>query len=176
MVGDRGAEVISVLVALSALTSANATIITGARTNYALGRDFPPFAALGRWHPRTGAPTIALFVQGGIASALVLLGLTTRQGFETMVEYTAPVFWFFFLLVGVSLFVLRWREPDVPRPFRVPLFPLTPLLFCATSLYILYSSLAYTGVGALVGVAVVGAGTLPLLYARLHGAGNESVP
>ena len=174
--GERGAEVISVLVALSALTSANATIITGARANYALGRDFPLFAALGRWHPRTGAPTTALLVQGGIASALVLLGLTTRRGFETMVEYTAPVFWFFFLLVGISLFVLRWREPDVPRPFRVPLFPLTPLLFCATSLYVLYSSLAYTGVGAVVGVAVVGAGALPLLYAHYAAPARATKP
>ena len=44
-------------------------------------------------------------------------------------EYTAPVFWLFFLLVGVSLFVLRRRDPDLPRPFRVPLYPVLPLLF-----------------------------------------------
>ena len=164
--GTHGAGLISALIALSALTSANATIITGARTNYALGRDFPLFAALGRWNSRAGAPTNALLIQGAIALALVLLGLKTRRGFETVVEYTAPVFWFFFLLVGLSLFVLRWREPQVPRPFRVPLFPLIPLFFCAASVYVLYSSLAYTGAGALVGVAVVGAGALLLLCTR----------
>jgi amino acid transporter len=43
-----------------------------------------------------------------------------------MVDYTAPVFWFFFLLSGVSLLVLRVREPEVSRPFRVPFYPLTP--------------------------------------------------
>ncbi len=160
--GTRGAQVLSALVALSALTSANATLFTGARTNYALGRDFPRFALMGRWSARTGSPVNALLVQGGITLALVLLGAATRQGFQTMVEYTAPIFWLFFLLTGVSLFVLRRKEPRAARPFRVPLYPLTPLLFCATCAYLLYASLAYTGLGALVGVAVLGLGTLVL--------------
>ena len=83
-----------------------------------------------------------------------------------MVEYTAPVFWLFFLLTGVSLFILRAREPETLRPFRVPLYPLIPVLFCATSAYLLYSSIAYTGIGALVSVAVLAAGVFVLLAAR----------
>ena len=161
--GEPGARFISVLIAVSALTSVNATIFTGARTNYALGQDFAPFAILGRWHRRAGTPANALLIQGIVALVLVGLGTLTRKGFETMVEYTAPVFWLFFLLVGVSLFVLRTREPDVLRPFRVPGYPVTPLLFCATSAYLLYSSLAYTGVGALVGVVVLGVGAVVLV-------------
>jgi APA family basic amino acid/polyamine antiporter len=164
--GERGAQLISLLIAVSALTSVNATTLMGARASYALGRDFPLFAALGRWRERASTPANALLVQGAISLALVLLGALTREGFQTMVEYTAPVFWFFFLLAGVSLFVLRRREPDVPRPFRVPLYPLTPALFCLTSAYLLYSSLAYTGVGALVGVAVLGVGAVLLLAMR----------
>jgi amino acid transporter len=160
--GERGAQLISLLIAVSALTSANATILMGARSNYALGRDFSIFSALGRWNPRAGAPIVALIVQGAITLALVLVGTLTRKGFETMVEYTAPVFWFFFLLTGISLFILRAREPEAPRPFRVPLYPLTPILFCATSAYLLYSSLAYTGLGALIGVAVLAAGAVVL--------------
>jgi hypothetical protein len=75
-----------------------------------------------------------------------------------MVEYTAPVFWTFMLLVGASLFIFRWRYPKRAIPFRVPLYPLTPLLFCATSAYLLYASLAYTGLGALLGVGIFAAG------------------
>jgi len=165
-IGDKGAQLISVLIAIAAATSANATILMGARTSYALGRDFSLFSALGRWNERTGAPTNALLVQGAISLALVLLGTATRKGFETMVEYTAPVFWLFFLLAGISLFVLRAREPEMPRPFRVPLYPITPILFCASCAYLLYSSLAYTGVGALVGVAVLVAGALVLWMDR----------
>lgn len=166
--GEPGAIFISLLIVVSALGAANATIITGARTNYALGQDFTLFSSLGRWHDRAQTPTHALVVQGGITLTLVLLGTLTRSGFETMVDYTAPVFWFFFLLSGVSLFVLRLREPQVVRPFRVPLYPLTPLLFCAICAYMLQSSLAYTGIGASVGVAVLLAGVPLLMLAGRH--------
>lgn len=158
--GEMGAKFISALIAVSVLGALNATIFTGARTNYALGKDFPLFRALGRWHERANTPQAALLVQGAIALFLVLLGSLTRKGFETMVDYTAPVFWLFFLLTGVALLVLRVREPQIPRPFRVPAYPLPPLLFCLTCSYLLYSSLVYTGVGGLVGVAVLAIGVL----------------
>lgn len=173
--GEPGAIFISLLITIATLGSINATIFTGARTNYALGQDFSLFAHLGHWRERTNTPTNALLVQAAIALALVLLGTLTRNGFETMVDYTAPVFWLFFLLSGVSLFVLRVREPEVPRPFRVPLYPLTPLLFCAICVYMLQSSIAYTGVGALVGVAVLVLG-IPLLFVarRMHKPNHNS--
>jgi amino acid transporter len=160
VLGAPGATVVSLLVVIAALTSVNAAIFTGARISWALGRTFPAFAALGRWDGRAGTPVNAILVQGGVALLLVGLGGLTRKGFETMVEYTAPVFWFFFTLTALALIVLRLREPHVPRPFRVPLYPLTPLVFAATSAYLLYSSLAYTGIGALVGVAVLALGAV----------------
>jgi APA family basic amino acid/polyamine antiporter len=166
--GERGAQFISLLIAVSALTSANATILMGARTTYAFGRDFPLFSALGRWNRAASTPVNALLTQGAIALALVFLGGLTRKGFATMVEYTAPVFWFFFLLAGIALFVLRARDPQASRPFRVPLYPLTPIVFCAASAYLLYSSVMYTGIGALAGIAVLGAGFVVLLLERLR--------
>ncbi|EMR01716.1 APC family permease [Cesiribacter andamanensis] len=127
--GEGGVILIALIVSIAALTSANATIFTGARTNYALGRDFSAFRLLGRWNETTSSPVNAFLVQGGIALLLIGLGFFTRRGFETIVEYTAPVFWLFLLLVGVALFVLRKKEPHRERPFRVPLYPLTPLSF-----------------------------------------------
>lgn len=135
--GESGVVFISLLVAVSAVTSANATIFTGARTNYALGRDFPAFSFLGKWREGAGTPVNALIVQGAIALLLIALGAWTRDGFGAIVEYTAPVFWFFF-----SLYLV------------------TPILFCLTSLYLLYLSLAYTGAGALVGAGVLIAGAV----------------
>ncbi|HUS10114.1 MAG TPA: amino acid permease [Pyrinomonadaceae bacterium] len=165
--GQGGALFVSLLVAVSALTSANATVFTGARTNYALGRDFQLFRFLGRWHGAANTPTNSLIVQGAIALALVSIGTATRKGFATMVEYTAPVFWLFFFMVGLSLIVLRIRDSETPRSFRVPLYPLTPVLFCASCLYMLQASLAYTGIGALIGVAVLLTG-LPVLFAARY--------
>lgn len=160
-VGSIGVILISGLVAIATLCSINATIFTGARTNYALGRDFSIFSRLGHGHESN--PTNALLVQGAISLLLVLVGGITRKGFETMVDYTAPAFWLFFLLSGISLFVLRRREPDVERSFKVPLYPLTPLLFCGSCLYMLQASLAYTGWGGFLGVIVLLLG-LPLLW------------
>ena len=161
--GAPGALFISVLIAIATLGATNATIFTGARTNFALGQDFSLFGFMGRWQQRPSSPTHALLLQAAIALALVFLGTFTRKGFETMVDYTAPIFWFFFLLSGISLLVLRIREPHIVRPFRVPFYPFTPLLFCAVCGYLLYSSLAYTGVGAVTGVLVVAAG-IPVLF------------
>lgn len=166
VLGQQGAQWISVVVAVAALTSVNATILMASRTTFAFGRNAPLFAALGRWNPRLGAPVTALLVQAAIALALVLLGALTRQGFTTMVEYTAPVFWLFFLLTGLSLFVLRIRAPDAPRPFRVPLYPFTPIAFCAMCAYLLYASVRHTGIGAWVGVAVLAVGGVVLLLGR----------
>lgn len=168
LVGTPGAVAVSLLVAVCALTSMNATIITGARCNHALGRDFAPLALLGRWSVPAGTPRNALLAQGAIALALVAFGSAARTGFQTLVEYTAPVFWFFFLLTGLALFRLRRAEPATGRPFRVPLYPATPALFCATSAFMLWSSIGYTGRGALVGVAVLllGLPVLAVLRAR----------
>lgn len=162
--GVPGAFFLSLLVIVCCLGSINATIFTGARTNCALGQDFSVFGFMGGWGQRPSTPTRALLLQGAIALALVFVGTITRNGFETMVDYTAPIFWFFFLLSGISLFVLRKREPNVLRPFKVPFYPWTPLFFCIVCGYLLYSSLAYTGVGAIIGVVVVVAGVPVLLW------------
>lgn len=160
--GETGAQLISLLIAISALGAMQGTIFTGARTNYALGKDWQLFGWLGNWNERTQTPLNALIIQGTITLALILLGTLTRSGFATMVEYTAPVFWFFLLLTTLSLFILRNVEPEVKRSFQVPLYPLTPLLFCATCVYMLQASLTYTGIGVLVGVGILLTG-VPLL-------------
>jgi amino acid transporter len=141
--GPAGGQVIGFVVAVAALTSMNATMIVGARTNFALGVDWPRLRRLGAWDEVKNLPRVGFLVQGFISLALVAVGSFERDGFAAMVEFTAPVFWSFFLLTGIAVFVLRVREPDVPRPFRVPLYPLTPLVFCGTCAYLLWSSVTY---------------------------------
>ena len=170
--GETGVKIISTLVILAALSTVNAAIITGARTNYALGRNFGPLRFLGRWQDSGQTPVNALVLQGAIALILVVLGTGTRSGFVMMVEYTAPVFWFFLFLVGVSVFVLRRRDVHAVRPFRVPLYPLTPLVFCLVCLYMFHASLVHTGKGSLLGVGVLLAG-VPMLLLRNRGGRKE---
>ena len=168
--GSAGASMISVMVAIAALTSINATMIVGARTNFAVGRDWHVLSQLGRWDEVRGAPATALVWQSVAALVLVVIGAIVGGGFKAMVEFTAPVFWLFFLLAGISLFVLRVREPDVARPFRVPLYPVLPLAFCLVCAYMLWASLSYVysqelgGLNAAwIGVGVLASGALLLL-------------
>ncbi len=170
--GAGGARFISGLVILAALSTMNATIITGARTNFALGRNFSPLGFMGRWERLRDTPVNALLLQGAVALLLVALGTGSRNGFAMMVEYTAPVFWFFLLLVGTSVFVLRRRDAHRERPFRVPLYPFTPLVFCAVCVYMLHASLVHTGRGSLLGVAVLLTG-IPVLLLGKTGRKNR---
>jgi amino acid transporter len=141
--GPWGEKMLGIFVAVSALTSINATMIVGARTNYALGRDWPALRFMGNWHAERGSPVAAYVVQSILSLALVGLGVWQTDGFEVMVEFTAPVFWAFLFLVGVSLFVMRVKDPKTERPFKVPLYPLTPIVFCLTCAYLTYSSVTY---------------------------------
>lgn len=155
VLGPGGAVFVTAIVILASLSTTNATVITGARTNYALGRDFKVLRFLDGWHKERNAPFNALLVQGGIALLLVVLGTFTEEAVATMVDYTAPVFWLFLLLSTMSIFVFRHQYDRSELPYKVPLYPLTPILFLLACGYMLYSSLAFTGPGALFGVGIL---------------------
>ena len=87
-------------------------------------------------------------------------------GFETLLAGSAPIFWSFFLLTGVAVFVFRVREPHIERPFRIPWYPLPPLVFCATSVYMADSSIVYARWLVLLGVVPLAIGAAMLLVVR----------
>lgn len=161
--GKTGQILIVGVVAITSITVMNAILIAGARTTYAAARDTPGLGSLGHWHVVRGTPSEACIAIGVFALVLVCFGTYTRGGFATMVDYLSPVYWFFLALSGAAVIVLRRRFPEVPRPFRVPLYPVLPILFVLSSLYVLYSSLVYVKVGAVVGVIVLLLGVLLLL-------------
>jgi len=175
VLGEEWKIFISALIAIAALSTVNAVMITGARTNYALGNDFDRFGFLSRWTSTDNSPVHAFIFQSGIALILIALGSVTRSGFVTMVEYTAPVFWFFFLMVGISLIVLRRKDPQRQRPFTVPFYPLTPVLFCLSALFMLYSSTVYTGIGAMVGITVLLAGIPFIIFKDVNKKGDGTI-
>jgi amino acid transporter len=173
--GTAGARAMSVLVMISALGAINGLILTGSRVYASVGADHSILAILGRWHPGLRVPIWSLFVQALVTLGFVM-GVGTAQGqalinralvaaylpeipwakyfggFDTLFAGTAPVFWAFFLLSGLSLFKLRRLDPDIERPFRVPLYPLLPLIFCGMCCYGFYAAAQYAGAVALIGV------------------------
>ena len=177
--GDKGALLLAAVVCVSALTTMNAAAFTGARTSWALGRDYALLGGFGAWRESGSTPANALLVQGAVTLALVVAGSATPDGFGAMVAYTAPVFWTFFLLTGATLFVFRARDAKAPAEaparapaFRVPLYPVIPAAFVATCAYMLWSSIDYIrnpvvgpkfGLMALAGIAVMLVG-VPLYF------------
>jgi amino acid transporter len=187
--GEDAARAIGILVMVSALGAINGLAFTGSRVYSRLGADYGMFAILGKWNPKLGSPIWALAIQAAVTVAMIAavgtpfgrnaidkcvtaVGLdampweTYRGGFPTLLNGTAPVFWAFFFLSGLSLFALRQRDPDVERPFEVPLFPLLPLIFCGTSAYMLYSAIAYAKWVSLIGALPLALGLA--LYAIAH--------
>jgi len=180
--GPAAAQTIALLVMVSALGTINGMLFSGARVYASLGIDHPVFAWLGRMHWRTRAPWGALLVQSAISLGLIGLvgtpagrdwvngllmsfGLekvewTGHGGFEVLSVMTTPLFWLFFLGSGLSVFVLRQCDPNVLRPFTVPLYPELPLLFCGICAYMIYAGITYVQKLHLLGGLLVVAGAL----------------
>lgn len=183
-------QIVAVLVMLSALGAAHGTMFTGSRLYAALGSDHRAFALLGRWHPQLGSPVWSLIAQASLTGLLIVIvgtqsGRDTVDtvvkalgreavpwtnfggGFDTLLAATAPVFWSFFLLSGASLFVFRIRQPQADRPFRTPLFPIVPLVFVLSCVYMVYSSITYAGSLALLALIPLAAG-VPIFLLSPH--------
>ncbi|NLX99638.1 MAG: amino acid permease [Rhodopirellula sp.] len=183
-VGPMGGRAVSLLVMISALGAINGMILAGSRVYAVVGEDHRGFAWLGHRSAKSGSPVASLLAQAAIALLLIFLVGTPRGrnlfdaalgsaglgglpwdkyfgGFETLLAGSAPYFWVFFLLTGLSLFVLRVKDRGRERGFSVPWYPLPPIIFSATCIYMLHSSLDYAGSLALVGAAPLLAG-LPL--------------
>jgi basic amino acid/polyamine antiporter, APA family len=141
--GPWAQKALGLFVAIAALTSINATMFVGARTNFAVGSDWKALRKLGQWELDIGSPKQALTLQALISMGLIALGTQEADGFSAMVEFTAPVFWGFLFLVGLALLWLRQADPSTPRPFKVPLYPVLPLIFCAACAWLTYSSVTY---------------------------------
>jgi amino acid transporter len=168
--GPIGAIILSLIVICAAASTINASIFTGARVYHALGQDLQ-LQRLRIWNVEGNNPRNAIVAQSLIAFALIFFGALSQDGFFGMVLYTSPVFWFFIILVGISLFVLRQKDPNRERPFRVPFYPITPILFCLMCGYMLYSSLVYAAskeanIAGWIGIGVLLLGVPLMFFAR----------
>ncbi len=164
--GNTGGYFISVIAVICALGSVNGMIIVGGRIYHAFGRDHTMFKMLSRWDETSSTPTASFLVQAAISCVLLMIGT-----FEDLVIYTSAAHWLFMGMVGISLFVLRSREPYVERPYRVPLYPIIPIIYVAMCILLLYSSFNYgnsiTPYGAWIGFGIVLTGFPIYLLSRV---------
>ena len=156
--GPRAGSVLGVAVIISILGSLNGSILTGPRIYYAMARDGLFFGRAGRVHSRNLTPSWAILLQG-IWSCLLALTGTFSQLF-TFVMFVSILFW---IAAAGAVMVLRRKQPDLPRPYRVVGYPAVPLLFMAASAGILASTLRENPVESLAGVGLTALG-IPVYF------------
>ncbi len=121
--GRSGAQVMAVALALLLISTVSAMTLAGPRVLQVIGEDFPIMGMLAKLN-RQGIPALAIGFQ-----SLIAMGFVLTATFESILVFTGFVLGLNTLATVIGLFVLRWREPARERPFKVPLYPLPPILF-----------------------------------------------
>lgn len=124
ILGPEAGKLIAAAILVSMFSAANAVVLTGTRVYFAMAQDGLFFARMGSVHPRWKTPAFAVVASCAWAAVLAVSGT-----FEQLLAYVVFTGWAFYALGAAAIFHYRRRAPDAPRPFRVPGYPVTPLLF-----------------------------------------------
>lgn len=143
---------------LSSLGSLHASILANSRVPFAMAQDGMFFKPLAKVSEKTRVPVNAVLAQAGWASVLAISGT-----YDTLTDSVVFASCLFYALSAAAVMILRWREPDLPRPFRTWGYPFTPILFILVSIALLASALVATPTQALLGVGVISLG-VPFYY------------
>ncbi len=158
IVGPGAAKLIAAAILVSIFSATNGITITAPRVYYAMARDGLFFRKLAEVHPRYGTPAVSI-----IAGTLWAMVLAASGTFEQLLTYVVFVGWIFYALGAACVFVLRRTRPHAERPFRVPGYPWTPLLFILAAAALVANTIATQPGRAAVGIAVVLLG-LPVYF------------
>jgi APA family basic amino acid/polyamine antiporter len=163
VLGRAGAGLVSAGMAISMLVTLNGSTMSGARVPFATARDGYFFKTIAEVHPRFHTPSVAIIVQCGLASVLLLLGGSFRQFFSLAIFAE----WLFYMIAASTVFIFRWREPNLERPYRVVGYPVVPALFVLASTALLYYTFTDNLKSSLAGCLVILTG-IPVFYFFAH--------
>jgi basic amino acid/polyamine antiporter, APA family len=161
VIGPWAGKAVAVVILVSIFSASNGLTLTLPRLFYAMSRDRLFFARLAEVHPRFGTPAAAILGSAAWASVLVVSG-----SFETLLTYVVFMSWVWFALAALAIFAYRKREPDAPRPFKTPGYPLTPILFVASALVIVGNTVIAQPTQSLIGLGITVLGMPAYLWWR----------
>ncbi len=165
--GPLGADIMGVALALLLVSTVSAMVVAGPRVLHVIGEDYRPF----RWLSKTnedGIPTTAIFTQAAIAIVFIV-----TASFESILVFSGFVLGLNSLLTVAGVFVLRIKEPDLPRPYRTWAYPITPIVYLSLTVWTLTYLALDRPSEAGVAFALIAAGTVVYLWARLAVRGAE---
>ncbi|MCP2520602.1 amino acid permease [Candidatus Aminicenantes bacterium AC-708-M15] len=148
--GSWGAILISAIIMVSIFGCLSATILYGPRVFYAMAKDKLFFKKLAHVHPKYHTPAFAILAQGVWASILCLSG-TYRELYEYVVF--AVILFFFF--TGISVYILRWKRPELERPYKTWGYPVTPLIFIVINGWLFINTLQQQPLQSILGLTII---------------------
>jgi APA family basic amino acid/polyamine antiporter len=169
VLGPWAGRAMAAVILVSIFSAANGLTLTLPRLFFAMSQDRLFFARLAHVHPRFGTPAWAIAGTALWSSVLVLSGT-----FEQLLTYVVFMSWLWFALAALAIFAYRRSEPDAPRPFRTPGYPLTPIVFVVAALGIVVNTVFAQPVQSLIGLGITVAGIPAFLWWRRSTPSNRS--
>jgi APA family basic amino acid/polyamine antiporter len=157
-VGPVGATVVALIILMSMTGTANGHLLTSPRVFYALAKDGLFFKGVAKVHPKYRTPYVSIIVVAAWASVLSLSGT-----FEQLYSYVIFGFWIFMGLTVAGVIILRRKRPDLARPYKTWGYPVTPILFILSSVFLTVNSLIRTFWNSFAGLALIALG-IPVYF------------
>jgi APA family basic amino acid/polyamine antiporter len=160
-VGPVGASIVAFIILSSILGAANGHVLTGPRVYYAMAKDGLFFRKMAEVHPRFRTPHVSLLVLGVWSTVICLVPGGT---FEQLLKYAVFGAWIFLGLAAFGVILLRKKRPDLPRPYRTWGYPVTPILFVLSALFVIVNTLIQSFWNGFTGLALIALGIPAYLY------------
>ncbi len=164
ILGRVGGGLVAILIIVSSFGITNAIIMVSPRVYYAMSHDGLFLRALAKVHPKYKTPATSLILQAAWSSVIVLLSDT----FQRIMNYVVFMDWLFLGLAIYCLFILRKKFPDAERSYRVPGYPITPILFIFLSAVVVVNTLVRAPLESGIGVIIVLSGAPVYFLWRRH--------
>ncbi|MDH3612396.1 MAG: amino acid permease [Gammaproteobacteria bacterium] len=166
--GDLGARFTGLVLASLLISTVSAMTIAGPRVLQVLGEDFKALKYLAHKN-EDGIPSRAIYVQSTLAIAFIL-----SSSFESVLVFAGFTLALNSFATVTSVFVLRWRQPDLPRPYRTFLFPIPPLIYLTLMGWTLWFVLMNRPVEGLFGIGIIGSGLLVYVISRAKSDASQA--
>jgi APA family basic amino acid/polyamine antiporter len=164
VVSHGAGKLVAIAILISMFSAANAIILNAPRVYYAMAKDGLFFVSLSRVHPRFRTPALAV-----CAAAIWSAVLAASGTYEQLLTYVVFIGWIFYALAAASIFIYRKRFPALVRPYRVPGYPFTPVLFIVAALTLVINTMATQPMRAAIGLGIVLLGAPAYLLWRRSG-------
>lgn len=168
VLGPAAGSVIAIAIIISMYSAAHATVITAPRVYFSMAQDGLFFRRLAEVHPRFGTPALAISANCAWAAVLALTGT-----FQQLLTYVVFVGWIFYALGAAAVIALRIKRPDAPRPFRVPGYPFTPLIFVLAAAAIVLNTIVEQPTQSAIGIGMVLLGVPAFAFWRSRQRGGK---